>query len=180
MSTAGLLISAAAFLLVVSALALGAYLFIPMPPRPTEQIDKEWSERPSGSVQFFGKNSTPSAQAWLDARDRREWMQMIAIIISIASIVLAILLGATLAIGGSYFAGRGDAAESAKAWVAKWRPGASIECQARDTDGNGYVSCTVGGDGAPIEAIECGVNRWYHGFQTRGCRLMKGYAGSQR
>lgn len=100
---------------------------------------------------------------------------VIGAVVGLAAVII-------LVVGGSFWAGAGDAPASAEAWVKEWRPGAKVECQKRDTDGNGYVSCTVGFERngeREVESIECGVNRWYHGFNTSGCRLTKGYAGSQ-
>lgn len=103
----------------------------------------------------------------------------------IAGLVCA-LAGAALFGAGAHWAGPGDAHKFAQEWVDKWHPNdsAQIECQGRDTDDNGYVTCTVGWkdpDGATqLEAIECGVNRWFHGYNITGCRLMKGSWGNTR
>jgi hypothetical protein len=80
---------------------------------------------------------------------------------------------------GPYLAGQGDALIEARTWTERWVPGGEYECQARDTDDNNYVSCTVGAPNGELTAIECGVNRWYQGWQIDDCRLMKGYSGSQ-
>lgn len=78
----------------------------------------------------------------------------------------------------SYINGKGDAEESAAAWVRDNLPGATFsnhECQDRDTDDNGYVSCTVSvrwenDPGIEIIPIECSVNRAGNGCGNKGCR----------
>lgn len=98
-----------------------------------------------------------------------------------ASIVLFIIT----AFAAKYLAGQGDGPAFARQWVQRWHPAAApeVECQELDSDDNGYITCTVGYDDEQgkhqLEAIECGVNRWYHGYRTTGCRLMRGYSGSQ-
>lgn len=97
--------------------------------------------------------------------------------------VVALLSGMSFLYFRSFWAGQGHAVEHAKIWSEKWRPGSSVECQSYDTDGNRYISCTVGwkkADGATdVEAIECGVDLWFYGWRSEGCRLMKGFSGSQ-
>lgn len=84
---------------------------------------------------------------------------------------------------GSIIAGKGDSERFADEWVKRWRPGAVVECQARDSDDNGYNTCTVGWTDdagvSHVDAIECGINRWYQGFNVTGCRPMKGYQGER-
>lgn len=119
-------------------------------------------------------------QAWERSHNRRctirYWMGISGAIVLPLTVAVS---GLVLAAGSAYFAGQGDALDAARDWAAKWRSDAAIECQARDTDDNGYVSCTVGIPGGEIRAIECGIDRWYHGWGVTGCRLMKGYSGGQ-
>lgn len=72
---------------------------------------------------------------------------------------------------GSYLAGQGGAPAAAHAWVDQNRPSWRVsECQLRDTNSDGYVTCTIVGPGEAIDAIECGVDRWFHGFGVSGCK----------
>lgn len=89
-----------------------------------------------------------------------------------AGVLLATVAFGGLVAGGSYMAGKGDAEAFAREWSTRFRPGSDVECQGRDTDSNGYVTCTVSyeQDGrTEVEPIECGVNRWYHGLDVTGC-----------
>ena len=89
------------------------------------------------------------------------------------AILLAVFL---LTIGrniGQFFVGRNFAESQLKDYVANVIKGDinGSQCQAWDTDGNGYVSCTytlVSQPGKPY-AIECAA--WgLDGFLNRGCR----------
>ncbi len=99
--------------------------------------------------------------------------------LSFVAILVATLI---LSLGSSYWAGQGDGARFAREWTARWRPDSDVECQPMDTDDNGYITCTVGQQTAEratskpviLDAIECGVNRWYQGYKVTGCRLLKG------
>jgi hypothetical protein len=95
-----------------------------------------------------------------------------AFIATIISTLVLLLSGGALLAAGEYIAGQGDAVEEAESWVHQFRPGWRLgDCQPRDTDNNGYVTCTlVKGAGEEIEPIECGVNRWYHGWRVSGCK----------
>ena len=94
-------------------------------------------------------------------------------IVCFVSACLCLIPGGALLIAGSYIAGQGDAPRAAHAWGAKFRKGWTVgECQPRDTDDNGYITCTLIGpdEGDDPEPIECGVNRWYHGLNVEGCK----------
>jgi hypothetical protein len=89
------------------------------------------------------------------------------------AILLAVFL---LTIGrniGQFFVGRNFAESQLKDYVANVikEPMNGSQCQAWDTDGNGYVSCTytlVSQPGKPY-AIECAA--WgLDGILNRGCR----------
>lgn len=92
----------------------------------------------------------------------------------------AVVVLAVLETAAPHIAGQGDAPRFAAQWRDRWKPGAELECQPRDTDNNGYLTCTVGTPGTDdLTAIECGVNRWYHGLNVTDCRLMRGFSGRQ-
>lgn len=114
---------------------------------------------------------------------RSSWNLVVGVMITAGVLcVVGIIAAAFMA---KYLAGQGDGPAFARQWVERWHPAAhpEVECQELDSDDNGYITCTVGYDDEQgkhqLEAIECGVNRWYHGFRTTGCRLMRGYSGSQ-
>lgn len=96
-------------------------------------------------------------------------------------VILAGVVCAVFGIGWAacpYVNGRGDANKFAAAWISENLPDAtrtSHTCQSRDTDNNGYVTCTVSatfiGDTRPeIIPLECGVNRVGTGCNVEGCR----------
>ena len=99
---------------------------------------------------------------------------------------LKIALLAVFFISCSQIAGKGDAEKAAKEWADRSYPGmtASVDCAGRDTGDDGYVSCTVvlQGENAPRDPVplECGVNRWYHGCNTYGCKLPTGFVNQRR
>lgn len=87
----------------------------------------------------------------------------------------------------SYYNGRGDAEEFARRFVADNFVGAhdvSTQCQGRDTDDNGYVTCSVtvqwDKDDSRREMIplECAVNRVGSGCSNEGCRPLATFGRS--
>jgi hypothetical protein len=59
--------------------------------------------------------------------------------------------------------------KSAQAFAAQIDPAATVECVDRDSNGDGYVSCTVFRPGKPPIGIECAS-----GFSiNNGCRMPK-------
>jgi hypothetical protein len=167
MSTPNILLLAAVACLILAPALFFGRKFVNNRPRP-------------GGYRSHYDCTDRSFLAWDRSCDRRRTIRQGLWITGLLVLpVIALVLGCVILVGGRYFAGQGDALDTAHAWTAKWRPGATVECQTLDTDGNGYVSCTVGTPDGEIDAIECGVNRWYNGWRTTGCRLMKGYSGSQ-
>lgn len=74
--------------------------------------------------------------------------------------------------------GSGDAPASARKWAEAHYAGkyTSVECLPRDTDGDGYVSCTVffkkAGD---VIGLECATGRINgDGCSQKGCRVATG------
>lgn len=101
--------------------------------------------------------------------------------LTIGAGVVAFLLGNTLYQCSGQIAGQGNALAAAQAWAAQNRPGGSVSCMTHDTDDDKYVTCTVAwrsqthdqADDLPaLETIRCGVDRWFHGWQVRGCQLL--------
>jgi hypothetical protein len=81
----------------------------------------------------------------------------------------------------SYVNGQGDAKKFAERFIAdNFHDAAatSYQCQSRDTDENGYVTCSVtvqwSADDPAREMIplECAVNRTGSGCSNEGCRPM--------
>lgn len=79
----------------------------------------------------------------------------------------------------SYINGKGDAekfVEQFKATHLAEAKHVTHHCQGRDTDENGYVSCTltvdwgIQGERPEIIPIECAVNRAGNGCSNEGCR----------
>lgn len=62
-----------------------------------------------------------------------------------------------------------DATHFAHALHPSWQHPAVL-CQAVDSDGNGYLSCTIG-DGQVVEPIECAPSVWFD--YGRGCRPVR-------
>lgn len=90
--------------------------------------------------------------------------------------LFAIVIGVLT--GCSYMNGKGHADEYARDWVATNIPAnlhPRFQCMTRDTDDNGYVSCTVTYD-VPTDGtvemlpIECGVNEVGTGCGNEGCK----------
>ena len=107
---------------------------------------------------------------WDDRRYRSSWgrgttgpMRLLLVV----SVLVFVVCGVVFFAGNKYFAGQGDGPAFARAWVQRWHPG--VESVGYDDEQGDHK----------IEAIECGVNRWYHGYRVTGCRLMRGYSGSQ-
>lgn len=129
----------------------------------------------SGYGRFLSYAPPPPNEAWVDMHKRlgeraakKERLERIGYGSAIAGLLIVIGIFAF----GAYIAGKGDADHAAQQWVDRWAPGAAFECQSRDTNDDGYVTCTVKQDDQ-LESIECGVDRWYHGWQTEGCRLRR-------
>lgn len=107
----------------------------------------------------------------VEARDRawrrRKFSRRVA---ALCAVVGLLTLG-SIPTCGSYLAGQGGAPTAARAWVERNRPSWRwSECQPHDTNGDGYVTCTIIGPGDAVDAIECGVDRWFHGFGVSGCK----------
>lgn len=107
--------------------------------------------------------------------------ETICAVVGFVSLIGSVSVAAALAAAGAYIAGQGDAPLFAKSWAEKHRPGWSVgECQSRDTNDDGYITCTLDGPpGSDPEPIECGVNRWYHGYRVSGCKPVL-YSRGQR
>jgi hypothetical protein len=98
-------------------------------------------------------------------------------VIVLRNVILAVTIGGLT--GCSYMNGKGDADEYAQTWVTQNIPAnlkPRFQCMSRDTDDNGYVSCTVSYDtpDGTIEMlpIECGVNKVGTGCGNEGCKPM--------
>ena len=111
-----------------------------------------------------------SLLVWMVSDDDRT--QTISAIVGVASLVGSVSAACALGAAGSYIAGQGDAPMFAKEWTEKHRPDWTVdECRSRDTNDDGYITCTMDGPpGTDPEPIECGVNRWYHGYRVSGCK----------
>lgn len=91
-------------------------------------------------------------------------------------LIVVAILGVVCVIAGSFFLRCGasgeEAEKSARAWAAKMGYTLQgVSCVDRDTDGDGYVSCTlvtVADPGRPI-ALECARST----SMNSGCRLQK-------
>jgi len=154
--------------LLVGAAAFGARWALrrPTPPKGSRYGGASAAERESWT--HFDE-ACERYHAW---RVRMIWTWIVAGSLSLCFFV-------SIPLCGTFLAGQGDAMSEARTWTERWVPGGEFECQARDTDDNNYVRCTVGAPNGELTAIECGVNRWYQGWQIDDCRLMKGYSGSQ-
>lgn len=100
--------------------------------------------------------------------------------------ITTIVAIAVLTAGCTYIAGSGEAPQAARDWadehVVAGRSGlrVSTSCTGRDTDNDGYVSCTLTVVDAstqdehqwPTEThtLECGVNHPLSGCATTGCK----------
>lgn len=96
---------------------------------------------------------------------------------------IAVLVIATL-VACSYANGKGDAEKFIASFVQEHMAGAKSvhhTCQTRDTDDNGYVSCTltvdwgVEGERPEIVPLECAVNRFGSGCNNEGCRPLAAF-----
>lgn len=106
-------------------------------------------------------------EAYQRARRRRKFSRQAAV----TCVVVGLLFLGAIPACGSYLAGQGGAPTAARAWVERNRPSWRwSECQPHDTNGDGYVTCTIIGPGDAVDAIECGVDRWFHGFGVSGCK----------
>jgi hypothetical protein len=106
-------------------------------------------------------------------RTKRAWFSVVTALGVVGSMVAC-----------SYIAGSGDADKFAEDWSRVNTFGAadvSHQCQTRDTDGNGYVSCTVsvqwerGNPRREMIPIECAVNRVGNGCNVEGCRPLAAF-----
>lgn len=108
-----------------------------------------------------------AVEACQRVRRRRKFSRRAAM----ACVGVGLLFLGSIPACGSYLAGQGGAPAAARAWVDRNRPSWYVsECQPRDTNRDGYVTCTIVGPGEAIDAIECGVDRWFHGFGVSGCK----------
>lgn len=70
--------------------------------------------------------------------------------------------------------GVGEAENSAKSFAdRRFEGNKGVECMTRDTDGDGYVSCTVFMPNDAI-AIECATENHALGCHSTGCRMAMG------
>lgn len=70
--------------------------------------------------------------------------------------------------------GVGEAENSAKAFAdRRFENSTGVECMERDSDGDGYVSCTIF---LPDDAvgIECATENLHAGCNNSGCRMAAG------
>lgn len=75
--------------------------------------------------------------------------------------------------------GVGEAENSAKSFADRRFEGhKGVECMDRDTDGDGYVSCTVFMPNDAI-AIECATENLRAGCSSSGCRMAMGKSKSR-
>lgn len=88
-----------------------------------------------------------------------------------------------------YINGKGDADKFAEQFIDDNFPGAvatSHQCQSRDTDGNGYVTCSVSvqwdasSPRREVVPLECAVNRAGNGCNNEGCRPLAVFGRSGR
>lgn len=91
---------------------------------------------------------------------------------------------ASLVVGCSYINGQGDAEKFVEQFKSAHMSAAKSvthTCQTRDTDDNGYVSCTVTVDWGianerpEIVPIECAVNKVGSGCNVEGCRPLSAF-----
>lgn len=131
-----------------------------------------WDTRPEQAVTPPAREALVAANSvavasYRRVRHRRKFARRSAIACIIIGLIPFLVIGAC----GSYLAGQGGAPAAARAWVDRNRPSWYVsECQPRDTNRDGYVTCTIVGPGEAIDAIECGVDRWFHGFGVSGCK----------
>lgn len=92
-------------------------------------------------------------------------------VLLVAAIVMALLTGCRTDMG--------EANRAAAEYVKKIPHSVGWECANIDSDGNGYVACTVfRAEGEPL-AIECGSERFCIWNCARGCKYLP-FAGSKR
>ena len=111
--------------------------------------------------------SEQAFEAYYRVRRHRRFVRRSATVCTIVGLFPFLVIGACSA----NLAGQGGAPAAARAWVDRNRPSWHVsECQPRDTNRDGYVTCTIVGPDEAIDAIECGVDRWFHGFGVSGCK----------
>jgi hypothetical protein len=67
---------------------------------------------------------------------------------------------------------RRRATADARAYAGQMHPGLTrVVCQGDDSDGDGYVTCTVGDGAGRTEGVECRATVWTD--YDRGCRPMR-------
>lgn len=132
-----------------------------------------WDTRPTrrvnavSSLQQATAAHNAAVEACHRARRRRKFVRHVATVCAVIGLLPFAVIGACSA----HLAGRGGAPAAARAWVDRNRPSWRVsECQPRDTNSDGYVTCTIVGPGDAIDAIECGVDRWFHGLGVSGCK----------
>lgn len=76
--------------------------------------------------------------------------------------------------------GVGEAKNSAKSFASRnFKNHTGVECMSRDSDGDGYASCTIFLPNDAI-AIECATEKLTTGCGNTGCRIATGAGGVRR
>ncbi len=65
-----------------------------------------------------------------------------------------------------------EARNEAKEFVKHFPNATGVECNESDSDGDGYVSCTIFRDGDDPLPIACGAENWCVFNCARGCKVL--------
>lgn len=92
-------------------------------------------------------------------------------------IVVGVVVAGLALLGNGYRSAsagrvRERASSDARAYAADLYPGWTVvRCQPTDSDGDGYVTCSVGDGAGHVEGVECRASLWLD--YARGCRPMR-------
>jgi hypothetical protein len=76
-----------------------------------------------------------------------------------------------LMLAGCHNADVADAQRQAEKFMQKIPGAVSVQCNDSDSNGDGYVSCTIFRGSAEPLAIQCGAENWCATNCAHGCRL---------
>ncbi|HSX22289.1 MAG TPA: hypothetical protein VLE97_05890 [Gaiellaceae bacterium] len=65
-----------------------------------------------------------------------------------------------------------EATKEANAYAKHFQNVTSVECNASDSDGDGYVSCTIFRADADPVPIACGAENWCVANCAKGCKML--------
>ena len=85
-----------------------------------------------------------------------------------------------IALAGCHNADPAKARQEAEEYASHVENSSGVECNDTDSDGDGYISCTVFRKGEDPLAISCGAENWCAFNCASGCKLTPARVNTQK